>query len=731
MIQTRRMITWLFSITLFVSAWLLFAVQPLLGKLMLPLVGGSPSGWLTALAFFQLALLAGYLGAHLLSRLNARAQVWATVVVLLLGAVFLPPEFKPEADQPVGNVGAVLLLLLRAIVVPYIGLAMVSSGLQRLYAARLDGARLDGAGGGDQADPYFLYAASNIGSFVGLLSYPLLVEPLLPLSAQQNIWAAGYALLLALLVVVAWPQLRVSAQSGVAAVAPIAAPTVGWGQRGRWVLLAFIPSSLSMGLTALVMADIGSMPLLWVIPLGLYLLTFVIAFKAGKGINLPRLATAQIVCTAIQLIFYIGNRGSYAPEWIYVLVPLALFWFSALWCHGELARLRPAPAALTEYYLWLAVGGALGGNFNAFVAPLLFSYPLEFMLTAALALCLQPWRRGVTFPVFVGAGLALLLLAGSALYIAPSVAKTWLQVSLPLLLFTPVALTYFPRWLGVAALAAVMLLQVGAVHPQRLFIGRNFFGVAEVLQVKDDAGDTWRYYRHGRGSHGAQLIANGTGSIEELGYITMMKWLALKAKFTNVGILGSGVAMGVCLGGSQQHSTIYEIDPLARHIAENWFSYIKSCGTPEWRMGDGRLELARDQAARYDLLIIDAFAGGFIPAHLLTREAMAVYVSRLQSGGVIAVNTNNLSFYNINLPVIALGQDVGLQIWQYHHAGKWARGDMGQSNWVMLAQPSVDLGYLQEFGFQRVTQPIDFPVWRDDFTNPLAALKGLHHAETP
>ncbi len=707
-----------YGLTLFLSAGLLFAVQPLLGKQMLPLVGGSPSGWLTALAFFQLALLVGYLVAHGLSRLSARQQALATAVLLVVGAVFLPPRLVADAGMNVGSVWAVLGLLFQGIFLPYVGLATVSSGLQRLYAARSGG-----------KDPYFLYAASNAGSFAGLLAYPLIVEPLLPLSTQGIIWAVGYGLLVAMIGLLAWgkgtPELVATTQSTTATAT--SEERISWGRRGEWVLLAFIPSSLSMGLTALVTADLGSFPLLWVIPLGLYLLTFVIAFKEARPITVATLSKLQLAATVPLIAFFIVNGGSYATSWVTTLIPLIVFFVSALWCHMRLADDRPAPASLTEYYLWMSLGGALGGSFNAFIAPLLFAYPIEFILVAAGALLLQ---RPTSRPLAVGLPLLGLFLALGAAYLLQYYMVEFVVPLLVALFLVPLALVFYPRLLAVSIVAIVLFTQTGLVARNRVAIDRNFFGVVEIVDRKNAKGEGWRFYINGSGVHGMQsLTPQPLGFERNLTYLNPVKALADVFAFDDVGILGAGPAMAVCLSEKQRATTIYEIDPLSKVTAEQHFSYIKECGQPTWRMGDGRLELARDISARYDLLIIDAFTAGSVPLHLLTKEALAVYVARLKDKGIVLFNTNNL-YYNFSPAILALAEQAGLQAWEHHANPKpdFLNG-VATSNWMLLtaASHAVDQTALLARGWKKMEQTKEFPVWTDELANVLATLKFLQN----
>jgi len=292
------------------------------------------------------------------------------------------------------------------------------------------------------------------------------------------------------------------------------------------------------------------------------------------------------------------------------------------------------------------------------------------------------------------------------------------------LILLPTALTYFPPILAITSLCLLGLMQTPLVQYDRVSLERNFFGVVSVVDRKNDQGDVWRFYVNGAGVHGAeQLNSSFTGTQRNLMFINTVKQLAAVSNFVDVALVGSGPGMALCLGGAQKNSVIYEIDPLAHDTADKYFSYQKECGQPVWHMGDGRLELGRDSAARYDLIIIDAFSGGSIPSHLLTREALAVYRSRLKPEGLIIFNTNNM-YYDLSLPLSALAQDAHLQAWRFHSVEKTdLLHGIADSNWVLLAADGQDMTKLVSLGWNRLQTATDFPVWRDDLANLLAALK--------
>ena len=723
--EPQRSMSLFYGLTLFLSAGLLFAVQPLLGKQMLPLVGGSPSGWLTALAFFQMALLVGYLVAHGLSRLSARRQAWATAGLLVVGAVFLPPRLTADAGMNVGSVWAVLGLLFQGIFLPYVGLATVSSGLQRLYAERSGG-----------RDPYFLYAASNAGSFAGLLAYPLIVEPLLPLSTQGIVWAVGYGLLIAMIGLLTWGKGAAEAATPSQAESTLATAsqveTISWGRRGQWVLLAFIPSSLSMGLTALVTADFGSLPLFWVIPLGLYLLTFVFAFSERHLVSQTWLNRVRLLAIVALLLLFLRGNNLLIRDWYLVAIPIIAFFSTALWCHRHLAERRPSARLLTQFYLWLSLGGALGGVFNAFIVPYIFSHAVEFVVILLVSALLSP--RSQNLPRFVGenknvhavlAGLlcaVYMALRDTQGFNAPLTLAAYLSAGAGLVCMTLLPRQFFV--LGLFTLGMVSALIQGA---GQLAAARNFYGTYAVADAPSTTGKTYRMFYHGAMVEGMQIVGP-TAVSEPRIYFFPLHDLFREYKYKDVAMLGFGTGTALCFNDGTQRYTAYEINPLVIDLARQWFTYLSACGEPRWRIGDARLLMAQDTTERYDLLFLDAFSSASIPQQLITREALELYRSRLKPTGMMVWNVNSL-YYDLAPPLAAMAYDMGWQAWKrYDEIGDRAQ-DITGSHFVLLAPSDRDLSALRNYGWEQLGKP-DFPVWRDDFSNTLLALKVIRNAKT-
>lgn len=632
--------------TAFLAAALLFSVQMLLGKMLLPLVGGTPGGWLTALCFFQLALLAGYGLTAYLSRYSRQQQMIATLLVLLAGLPFLPVRLT-AVSTALPEVLQVLLILTTAVLIPFLALSMMSGALQRLAAPVLE----------DKA--YRLYAWSNAGSFVGLLSYPLVIEPFVPLSQQAEVWMAGYAGLILCTVLC-----LVLARKNSVAPAPVevgkACPVPGFYQQGMWVVLAAVPSSLSLGLTTLITTEFGGSPLFWVLPLAIYLLTYIIAFSSAKQ---PGFIGGSIAIMLAVAAASHSHGGNFTP--LAMVLILAAFFLMAWALHARLAASRPPVEHLTRFYLVLASGGALGGLFNALVIPWIMPYPLEFFLSLIFGSLLLARYRNDAYA---------LLLVGS------------------ISLFLP-----------------YLDMQRGLVTIQR-----NFYGSALVSDTPQPDGTSLRRLVAGLAVQGQQ-----TAQVE--GHLAPIIPLLRNPELREIGMVGFGVGMALCMESPGRHYTVYEIDPKFREMGETFFTYVRDCGSPQWRMGDGRLILdaeAKAGADPYDALIIDAFQNLHPPVHLLTREAMEVYRARLKQQGLLIVNLTSF-YYDFFPQMAAQAQALGWQMWVHDlpHHGLTTR-------WAVMAPSDVDLSWLEKEGW-RFYPPQGDRVWTDDLADPLSALNSL------
>lgn len=740
----------LFTVVIFLNASLLFIVQPLFSKLALPLLGGAPAVWNTCMLVFQALLLGGYLYAHLASRwLRPRRQLALHAALLALSLLVLPIGIRagwtPPADgAPVPWLVGLVLVGLGA---PFFLLSTGAPLLQQWFA------RTDHA---DAADPYFLYAASNAGSLLALLAYPFLVEPMVGLEVQRLVWSAAYAATALLVVTCGVVSLRRAARPlsaasrGAAGAGAVGEPphayaaepsAIGWRPRAWWVLLAFAPSSLLLGVTSYLSTDVAAVPLLWVVPLALYLLTFVLVFARRPPVPPELMLRLQpLVFLPLVVAMFVGRGGS-----VRLMAPwhLLLFFVTAMVCHGELARLRPPAARLTEFYLWLSVGGVLGGAFNVLLAPLLFDRVLEYPLVLVLACALRPWPawraggwrqllRDVAFPAALGAvALGVLRWPGPwhplvSSYVVPVVGGVGALVCLA---FVPRPLRYA---FGVLALLWAGIAGGAAGRPP-MMAARSFFGAYTVRTANNGYHELY----HGSTLHGVQKAAAAGDSAgrEPLSYYGLRGPLGdivgaarLSGRPLRLGVVGLGTGTVACYARPGDTITYYEIDPLIVTIAHDrrLFTYLSRCA-PDARMvlGDARLSLGGDSAATYDVLVLDAFSSDAIPVHLLTREALRVYMARLAPGGVLAVHVSN-RYLNLRPAVAALVADAGLvaMLGEDRRPTAADRARMiTASVWIAVARGEE---VLEPLGMRSRWQPLELPpgerVWTDDYSNVLGAM---------
>ncbi len=593
-----------FTSTLFVSAFLLFLVQPMVAKMVLPLLGGSPMVWNTCMVFFQIALLVGYAYAHAATKkLNAPVQVAAHVVLVLLPFSVLPFLIRPDSAHPPENapIAWLLLLLAAAIGLPFLTLATTASVLQHWFSrTNHPSAR----------DPYFLYVASNIGSFIALIAYPTVVEPSLSLRDQSRFWTAGYtvfALLLISCAVLAWRAGLSKTRATGAAVntAPTDTGRLTMSRRASWVGLAFIPSSLMLAVTTYLSTDVGAVPLLWIVPLGLYLITFIAAFSAKSSV-LQGVAQRMFPLLLVPLAMLLSLR---ATSNLAIMIPLHTLTFTAaaLLCHTRLAHDRPAPSHLTEFYLWISFGGMLGGLFNGLAAPLLFTWILEYPLVLVAACVVLPGamsrasRRELTLDFVVPIGVGVLTVAGAQ--IAPA------QMTMAhAIAAVPALVAFGARRRPLRFAMSIAALTFGGLvlgAGQALYAERTFFGI---YRLQDDKDGEYRVLSHGTTLHGMQAL-KGPERGEPLTYYhragpfgQAFAGLSQVRAPREVAVIGLGVGSLAAYAQPGQRWTFYEIDEAVERIARNarYFSYMERCGERcRIVIGDGRLSLERVAGNQY------------------------------------------------------------------------------------------------------------------------------------
>ena len=730
----RGGIVWLFATTLFLSSLLMFAVEPIVARTVLPILGGTPMVWNTCVLFFQILLLAGYAYAHgVMTWVGSRRASAAYIVVLLLPVLTLPFSIGPNAQPPAdGNpIGWLLLVLAKSIGLPFFALAATAPMLQRWFAD---------TDHPSANDPYFLYAASNLGSLLSLVTYPVLVEPLLRLRTQTHLWTigyAGFAVAASVAVAAGWRRraaerraLASSAQSGEGANAPLT-----WRRRATWIAFAFIPSSLMLAVTTYFSTDIAPVPLFWIAPLALYLLTFVVAFgaRSASSRSIADRLTPLVVLPLVVLMIVDGHL----PLWLAIPLHLAAFTMAALVCHGRLAADRPAAIHLTEFYFWIAFGGMLGGVFNTLAAPLLFSRILEYPIVLVLALaarCGRPpqsessWSlNDLAVPIGVGA-----LTAGFVFLVNPvgHGKFVFLLASAGVPALTAYTQSRIP--MRFAASVATMLF-VGSfavnVQGERLYVSRTFFGVYRV--TRDSTGEYHKLV-HGTTLHGMQATDPARQG-ESLTYYhrqgpigQAFEALPASATHGDVAAVGLGVGSLAAYRKPGQPWTFYEIDPEVERIArtDKYFTYLRACGDGcRVVLGDARLSLARARRHGYGLMILDAFSSDAIPIHLMTREAVELYLSRLAPGGVLAFHISNR---HLNLaPVLArVAASHGLVVRLQRHTGDSSVAPgLFPSWWMVMARNASDLGPLaSDPRWNAPPIPQSTPLWTDDFSNILSVL---------
>jgi len=725
--------TLLFAAVIFLSSALLFWLEPLFGRMVLPLLGGAPAVWNACVLFYQTALLAGYGWAHLAGRLGARRHAVAHLALCLAALTVLPVAvpsrlLPPSTEWPVAWL---LLVLAAGVGLPFV-LVSANGPLLQLWFSR--------SGAQRARDPYFLYAASNLGSAGALLAFPLVLERSLTLPEQRWWWRAVYVAMVALLAACTVPLLRAPAAGETAPEAPPEA--LGWKRKMRWVALAAIPSSLMLGVTTYISSELAPVPLIWILPLALYLVTLVLAFAATAPLSRwldalfgQRVSARSAMLTSISLAAvaagYLGAAATWGTGPTLVVTHLLLFSAAALVCHVLLAADRPSSGRLTEFYLWTAIGGTLGGAFNTLAGPLLFNAVLEYPLALTAVLMVLPARTSAE-PGAVKADL-LWPLAVGALTAAAGVMLG--VVTLPgdvpprLLLAIPAAacLAFAGRPLRFGAgLAAVVLAstvfpsEIGSVeHAQR-----NFFGVHRVLR-DDRAG--FRWLTHGVTVHGGQRLADSIRPYP-LTYYTPAgpagdAFRVLGPGRQRVAIIGLGAGAMMYYATPGQTWTFLEIDPEVIAIATNpdRFDFLARAAT-DYRIvpGDARLSLASD-TTRYDFLVLDAFGSDAIPTHLLTREAMALYFARLAAGGVLLLHISH-RFLDLSPVVERLAADAGLAALRRvdlepddtERTGKFG------SQWAAVAREAATLRPLAAVaGWETLRPAPHLRVWTDDYSSVL------------
>ena len=719
----------LFVASIFAGSFLLFLVQPMVARMALPRLGGAPSVWNSAMLVYQALLLAGYGYAHLLGRVSPRAQSGVHLVLLLAAALWLPigliaTDLPPDA-QPALWVPWLLGLSIGPL---FFAVSAQAPLLQRWY---------ESASGG--RDPYALYAASNLGSFGGLIAYPLAVEPLLAVQVQRWLWSAGYVAVILLIAGCALMLPRGGAQvaGGVKSAAP------GRLVVARWVLLAFVPSGLMLAATTYITTDIVAMPLLWVIPLGLYLLSFSIAFASNR-------AAADIITRIAPLVVLLFGgimvSGFESRAYLNAILALVLLFTVSVALHTVMYRVRPAADRLTGFYLAMSLGGALGGVFAALVAPLLFDWTWEYPLLILLAGLLvpqellieplaRPWsntpqrHRIMTLAIALAMMVLVLVSLSGMAGLTDSANRAVVFIAIAGLGL--VALGHRTAFMTVLVGALVIF---GGFNSAMLSLHgnartRSYFGVYTVRATAAE-----RQLAHGTTVHGTELIGSAAREVMPTTYYVpgsgvgqaMVAAPRLFGDRARIGVVGLGAGTLACYARPGQHWRIFEIDPAIAQIARTRFAYLRRClPKGEIVIGDARLALAAQPGATLDLLALDAFSSDAVPIHLMTREAFAGYARVLARRGVLLVHISN-RFIALG-PVVAANARAGgwhARVFVYRPGVKPREGET-VSEWIALSRDAATLAMLTagKPGWKPLAARAGFAGWSDDHSSILPLLK--------
>jgi hypothetical protein len=728
-----------FSGTLFVSAALLFSLQPMFAKMVLPALGGTPAVWAVSMCFFQVMLLAGYCYAYLLNRFVP--IYWAPAVhglVLVLAVVVLPVGLPASASEPPpgGEYLWLIGVLASGVGLPFFAVSATAPLLQAWFTH---------TGNPHSADPYFLYGASNVGSLLALVSYPIVIEPLVGLSAQSQIWAFVFIALALMIAACAVQMVRNSSallpmKTADAASGPVA--SVAWRSRVHWIACALIPSGLLVAFTSYTTTDIASAPFLWVMPLAVFLATFIIVFRDGEVIphavlldRLPLLAAGLVLITSCSSAF---------PLPIAFGVSFVAFLAVALVCHRELYLTRPSAQHLTEFYLWMSFGGALGGLFSAILAPHLFTTIFEFPLLAVASLLLSPLvinarleRRDWTSATkMTAAGIGILLLVNAVVWAG------WIEGSYTLrlvvlagLLAVMFSLQKNPR-MQLAVLVFMLLAAPFVPEGNAVRYGtRSFFGSLRVMEAE---GGAVRFFLHGTTNHGAQRVRDGEGMpiarpvpaqyYHPRGPLAKSVAAARQASGKapgdfRAGIVGLGIGAVACYARPNEMWRFYEIDPAVVALArdKSQFTYLASClPDADVVIGDARLTLAKEPSKSFDFLLMDAFSSDAVPTHLLTVEAIRMYLDKLSDRGVLVMHVSNRHLDLISVVLAAAQQIPGVHAVVAIDRSLPQGYDRSPSHAVLITKSAS--GAISAWPDALPATTTAVKAWTDDYSDVISAL---------
>jgi spermidine synthase len=699
----------LYAIAIFLGSFLLFLMEPMAAKRLVPLLGGSAAVWTTCLVFFQSALLAGYLCAHwMATRLRQRFQAIAFIGLLVLCLVQVVLTLRPDLEASTAHpVLSVFRMLATLIGLPFLALSATNPLLQHWYArgATRDRAPRETAAA---APPYRLFALSNFGSLLALVIYPWIVEPRFSLRAQNLVWFAGFVVFVLACAWIAWLKVARTGDSAL-----IAQPTATFStlepkprvrHRILWLLLAACGSLLLCAMTTHISQNIAAIPLLWVVPLIVYLLSFIIAFSRGDWlpgglrfqIPLLKVSVGRLIVLGLtgvtlgSLVYMLDDSRAYLPLIVSVPFYCSALFITCLFCHAELHRLRPSPSHATSFYLLIAAGGALGSIFVGIVAPVIFSgnYELAFgVVFTSLMVLAVTWDRGIGWRLFWAAG---------------SVAIAGLLIS----------------------------AYVRADSEHTVARVRNFYGSLRVTNdMEPPFPGVTRVLYNGTIRHGTQIFTDKLRTTPTTYYsqdsgVGLALDLCCGDGPRRVGIIGLGAGTLAAYGRKGDVFRFYDINPLVEPIARHWFTYLHdSAATIEMVPGDARLSLSHEEPQNYNVLVIDAFSGDAIPVHLLTREAVDLYRRHLAPGGIIAFHVSN-KFLQLVPVVHEEARNAGLQdAWIVSYDDEENTGQYG-ADWVLVTANAKFLAQDQLMEASETIEPKPgLRLWTDDYNSLLPILR--------
>ena len=732
---------YLFLLTILIGSFLLFLVQPMVARMALPRLGGAPSVWNSAMLVYQALLLCGYAYAHRLSREAPRRQAMVHLAVLLIAALWLPlglAGFNPPVDG--SPIFWVPWLLMASIGPLFFAVAAQAPLMQRWYALT-----------GNNGDPYALYAASNIGSFAGLIAYPLLVEPFMPMLAQSWLWTGIYAVLVLAIASCAkllW-QSRNTVPTDSEAVNIVS--KIPLKRRLYWIVLAAVPSGLMLSTTSHLTTDLMAMPLLWVIPLGLYLLSFSVAFADNQrpAFWIGKIAPVVLLLTG-AVVFLVWGKAAING----LAASLTLLFVVAVSLHSEMFRTRPDPSQLTGFYLMMSLGGVIGGFFCAIVAPLIFDWTWEHPILILLAAALLPQTRLLDLgeaEIFGAHRLKWIMLTIALLAVAVGIyggIKTSIElepakiVLLGVIMVLGIIVTGY-QFAFALVMGALMFANGGWYNMKQTLDDsrmRSYFGT---YTVSSSGPGNIRWLTHGTTVHGLQLLDQPTKPVsyypDTSGVgIAMTKAAALYGPEASIGVVGLGTGTLACYRKPGQYWQFFEIDPLVIEIARDRkiFSFIERCAPDvPITLGDARLTLADVPEAKFDILALDAFSSDSIPLHLLTREAFATYRKALKPDGLLLVHISN-RYIDLNPVVAAEAKSQGWAAALRHDSPTEKLIDQGSraSQWIALSPDAAKLAqltgkvaakkarYYDAKGWIKLDSPEGTTAWTDDYASVLPHL---------